>query len=66
MKNIKPNYFDTPNERRTKGDNFVNIMSYILGFSKPIKKVFKQIRKIDEKYEHEPIDSDIFKQDENE
>ena len=62
MKNIKPNYFDTPNERRTKGDNFVNIMSYILGF----KKVIKKARELDDKYQNLNPKDDIYNQQEDE
>jgi len=62
MKNIKPNYFDTPNERRTKGDNFVNIMSYILGF----KKVIKKARELDDKYQNLKPEDDIYNQQEDE
>ena len=62
MKNIKPNYFDTPNERRTRGDNFVNIMSYILGF----KKVLKKARELDDKYQNLKPEDDIYNQQEDE
>ena len=62
MKTIKPNYFDTPNERRTKGDNFVNIMSYILGF----KKVIKKARELDDKYQNLKPEDDIYNQQEDE
>ena len=62
MKTILPNYFDTPNERRTKGDNFVNIMSYILGF----KKVIKKARELDDKYQNLKPEDDIYNQQEDE
>jgi len=62
MKNIKPNYFDTPNERRTRGDNFVNIISYILGF----KKVLKKARELDDKYQNLKPEDDIYNQQEDE
>ena len=60
MKN-KINYYDTPQEKNNN-PLFVKWMSYLLGFSKPMKKVFKQIERIekDSKYENEPIESNIF------
>jgi len=45
MKNIKKiNYFDTPQLRRQRGDNFVKWMSAFM-----MPKVFKQIKKYEER-----------------
>jgi len=44
----KINYFDTPQERRTKGNSLVNIISYVLGF----KKVIKHIKKYEKSKRH--------------
>jgi len=58
----KINYFSTPQLKREKGTLYVNIMSYILGF----KKVIKKARELDDKYQNLKPEDDIYNQQEDE